>query len=195
MNFQSLVEHYGYFAVFAAAMIEGETIYVIGAFMAHLGYLKLPLVMSAAAAGAFVGDNLWFWLGRRHGPALMKRFPWMATAVPKVDALIARWRFGAVILLRFAVGLRTAGPAVVGMGRMPVWQFVLANAIGALLWAGVVGALGWSFGAAAERWLGDAKKLEEIAIGVVALLLILVPVVRVILRRLHAQATNSEKPL
>ncbi|MEF9942853.1 MAG: DedA family protein [Burkholderiaceae bacterium] len=195
MNFQSLVEHYGYFAVFAAAMIEGETIYVIGAFMAHLGYLKLPLVMSAAAAGAFVGDNLWFWLGRRHGPALMERFPWMATAVPKVDALIARWRFGAVILLRFAVGLRTAGPAVVGMGRMPVWQFVLANAIGALLWAGVVGALGWSFGAAAERWLGDAKKLEEIAIGVVALLLILVPVVRVILRRLHAQATNSEKPL
>ncbi len=195
MNLQFIVEHYGYAAVFAAAIFEGETLYVIGAFMAHLGYLKLPLVMAAAAAGAFVGDNLWFWLGRRRGPALLARFPRVAAAVPKVDAMIARWRFGAVVMLRFAVGLRTAGPAIVGMGRMPVWEFMAANAVGALLWAAVVGMLGWFFGAAAERWLGDIKALEEIAIGVVALLLLLVPVLRVVLRRLHARASHSEDVL
>jgi len=195
MNVQSLVEHYGYLAVFLASIIEGETVYVIGAFMTHLGYLKLPWVMAAATLGAFVGDNLWFWLGRRHGRALIARFDWVGRAVPKVDALISRWRFFAVILLRFAVGLRTAGPAIVGMGKMPVWEFMAANAIGAVLWAGIVGLLGWSFGAVAVRWLGNAQRLEEIAIGVVALLLVAVPVVRVILRRLQARARGDAEVL
>lgn len=192
MNLQALVEQFGYAAVFLASIFEGETVFVIGAFMAHLGYLKLPLVMGAAAAGAFVGDNLWFWLGRRHGPALMARFPRVAAAVPKVDALIARWRFFAVVLLRFAVGLRTAGPAIVGMGRMSTGEFMAANALGAVLWALLIGALGWFFGQVAERWLGDAKRLEEIALGVAALLLVAVPVIRVIVQRLHARQQNPE---
>ncbi|MGE5665751.1 MAG: DedA family protein, partial [Betaproteobacteria bacterium] len=119
MNLQSFVEHYGLVAVFLASIFEGETVFVIGAFLARVGYLELPAVMAAAAAGAFVGDNFWFWLGRHHGPALMKRFPKVAQAVPRVDAFIARWRWTAVVLLRFAVGLRTPGPAVIGMGPMP----------------------------------------------------------------------------
>lgn len=194
MNLQSFVEQFGYYAVFASSIVEGETVYVIGAFMAHLGYLKLPLVMAAAASGAFVGDNLWFWLGRRQGAALMHRFPRVAAAVPRVDALIARWRFFAVVLLRFAVGLRTAGPAIVGMGRMPTGEFIAANAVGAVLWALLVGLLGWFFGQVAERWLGDAKTLEEIALGVAALLLVAVPVLRVIVQRLHARRSGPKAP-
>jgi membrane protein DedA with SNARE-associated domain len=191
MNLQAFVEHYGLAAIFAAAIFEGETVFLIGAFLARVGYLDLPAVMVAAGAGAFVGDNFWFWLGRRHGPSLLQRFPKVAQAVPRVNALIERWRFFAVVLLRFAVGLRTPGPAIVGMGPMPTWQFVLANALGAVLWALVIGALGWSLGVVAERWLGEARKLEEIALGLVALLLVAVPVARVILRRLHERAASA----
>lgn len=192
MNLQSFVEHYGLVAVFLASIFEGETVFVIGAFLARVGYLELPAVMAAAGAGAFVGDNFWFWLGRHHGPVLMQRFPKVAQAVPRVDAFIARRRWTAVVLLRFAVGLRTPGPAVIGMGPMPAWQFVLANALGAALWALVIGGLGWTFGAVAERWLGEARKVEEIALGLVALLLVAVPVARIILRRLHERATGAE---
>ncbi|HOX90402.1 MAG TPA: DedA family protein [Burkholderiaceae bacterium] len=191
MNLQAFVEHYGLAAIFVAAIFEGETIFLIGAFLARVGYLELPAVMAAAGVGAFVGDNFWFWVGRHHGPALLRRFPRVAQAVPRVNALIARWRFLAVVMLRFAVGLRTPGPAVIGMGPMPGWQFVLANALGAVLWALVIGGLGWTFGALAERWLGEARKVEEIALGLVALLLVAVPVARVILRRLHERATGT----
>lgn len=194
MSLQSFVEQFGYAAVFAASAFEGETVFVIGAFMAHLGYLQLPLVMAAAALGAIVGDNLWFWLGRRHGPALMARLPSVAAAVPRVDALIARWRFLAVVLLRFAVGLRSAGPAILGMGRMAAPQFIAANALGAVLWALLVGALGWCFGQLAERWLGSVKQLEDIALGVAALLLITVPVLRVMLQRLLTRHRHPESP-
>lgn len=190
MNLQAFVEHYGLAAIFAAAIFEGETVFLIGAFLARVGYLELPAVMAAAGAGAFVGDNFWFWLGRHRGTALMERFPKVAQAVPRVNALIERWRFLAVVMLRFAVGLRTPGPAIIGMGPMPTWQFVLANALGAVLWALLIGTLGWSFGVVAERWLGEARKLEEIALGLVALLLVAVPVARVILRRLHERATS-----
>ena len=65
-----------------------------------------------------------------------------------------------VIGVRFAYGLRVAGPLLIGSSGLPAWRFALLNALGAMLWAGLVGGTGWLFGAGAERLLGRLQHYE-----------------------------------
>ena len=62
--------------------------------------------------------------------------------------------------MRFAYGLRIAGPVLIGMSGLSAWRFGVFNAIGALLWATSVAAVGWAFGAAAEAALGELRHIE-----------------------------------
>jgi membrane protein DedA with SNARE-associated domain len=73
--------HYGYGAIFLIVMIEsagipmpGETILVGAAVYAGTRHaLDIRLVIAAAAAGAIVGDNIGFWVGREFGEPLLER--------------------------------------------------------------------------------------------------------------------------
>ena len=183
MDVPQLIQQYGYAAVAVGAFLEGETVLILAAASAHLGYLKLPAVLLAATVGAFVGDNVYFFAGRFYGPRLMQRFPSLAKAVPRVDRFVGRWRALAVILLRFAYGLRIAGPIVLGAGRMRTLTFVWANALGAAIWALLLGAIGWGFGHAAARLFGDVARAEHIALGVVIAVVVLVSVLHSAARR------------
>ena len=183
MDLPQLIQEYGYAAVGVGAFLEGETVLILAAVGAHLGYLKLPVVILVASIGAFIGDNAYFFAGRFYGPRLMLRFPALAKAVPRVDRFVGRWHALAVIVLRFTYGLRIAGPIVLGAGRMRTLTFVWANAVGAALWATLLGAIGWGFGRAATQLLGDIARAEHIAIGVVVAVVLLVTVVHFATRR------------
>jgi membrane protein DedA with SNARE-associated domain len=37
MNFAALISQYGYFALFAGALLEGETVLILAGFAAHQG--------------------------------------------------------------------------------------------------------------------------------------------------------------
>src|SRR5512137_1860520 len=153
MDIPQLIQQYGYAAVAVGAFLEGETVLILAAVSAHLGFLELPVVMVVAAIGAFVGDNVYFFAGRFYGPRLMQRFPALGRAVPRVDRFVGRWHALAVVVLRFTYGLRVAGPIVLGAGRMRSSTFVWANALGALIWATLLSAIGWSFGHVAQKLL------------------------------------------
>lgn len=183
MDIPQLIQQYGYAAVGVGAFFEGETVLILAAVSAHLGYLKLPIVIVVASLGAFVGDTTYFFAGRFYGPRLMLRFPALAKAVPRVDRFVGRWHALAVIVLRFTYGLRIAGPIVLGAGRMRTPTFLWANAVGAILWAILLGAIGWGFGHAATQLLGDVARAEHIAIGVVVALVVLVTAIHFATRR------------
>ena len=123
MDVAQLIEQYGYAAVALGSFLEGETVLVLAAVSAHLGYLDLPTVLALAAVFAFLGDSVYFFAGRRFGPRLMQRFPALGRAVPRVDRFVGRWHALAVIVLRFTYGLRIAGPIVLGAGRMRTRTF------------------------------------------------------------------------
>lgn len=183
MDIPQLIQQYGYAAVAVGAFLEGETVLILAAVSAHLGYLELPAVVVVAAIGAFLGDSVYFFAGRCHGPRLMQRFPVLATAVPRVDRFVGRWHALAVMVLRFTYGLRIAGPIVLGAGRMRTFTFLWANAAGAVLWALLLGAVGWGFGHAATRLLDNAARVEHVAIGVVATIVVLVTLVHFVTKR------------
>lgn len=99
---------------------------------------RIALLVGCAAAGAFLGDNLNYLLGRRFGPAVERRF----FATPKGTKARA-WaersldRFGTqlIIVCRFIPGGRTAVTLTCGLTRYPRRRFVAATAVSAVIWA------------------------------------------------------------
>jgi membrane protein DedA with SNARE-associated domain len=160
MSIPSLVASYGYLAVFAGAMVEGETFLLLGGFAAHQGYLSFPLVALAGMGGGLLGDQIYYRLGRRFGPRLPQRFPRLAPGIEKMGRLLRRHANIIVLSLRFLYGLRTVGPMAVGMSGIPPLRFLLLDGAGAVLWATATTAAGYLFGQTLEWLMADLKRHE-----------------------------------
>lgn len=156
----ALIETHGYWVLALGCLLEGETVLVLAGFAAHRGYLDPAAVLGIAAAAGFCGDQFYFWLGRRHGPAVLARWPSVAGQAGRVHRLLERFHAAVIIGVRFAYGLRVAGPLLIGTTPLPAWRFALLNAVGATLWAALVAGLGWVFGSAAEAALGRIQHIE-----------------------------------
>jgi len=64
VSLSGLIADYGYVALFAGTLLEGETVLILAGFAAHQGYLQLHWVIGIALLGGFLGDQFYFWLGR-----------------------------------------------------------------------------------------------------------------------------------
>ena len=160
----AFVVSYGYLAVFAGALLEGETILLSAGFAANLGLLHLPLVIAVAFAGATIGDQIAFLLGRWKGPLLIARFPALARRAPRVHALLERHDVLFILAVRFLYGLRIAGPVVIGSSRVPFARFAVLNIIGAAIWAVLVAGAGYYLGAAMTALLTDIRRIEDVVL-------------------------------
>jgi membrane protein DedA with SNARE-associated domain len=169
MDLQSIIEHYGYAAILIGTFLEGETILVLAGLAAHQGYLVLTWVILAAFLGSLCGDQLFFYLGRKHSQAVLSRRPAWKQKAEKVHKLMNRFETPMILSFRFFYGLRTLSPFVIGMSPVSVKKFILLNAVGALVWAVVVGSGGYLFGHALEVLIGKFKSFEIYIMGSVAI--------------------------
>lgn len=160
MDIAGLIQSYGYLALVVGTLLEGETILIAAGFAAHRGYLDIFAVIGIAAVCGFLGDQFFFWLGRRHGPAVLTRWPSVALQSDRVHRLIERYHAPVIVGVRFAYGLRIAGPILIGMTPISGLRFLLLNGLGAILWAILIAGLGWIFGQAAELLLGKIEHIE-----------------------------------
>ena len=164
MNLADLVGTHGYWVLFLGCFLEGETLLVLAGFAAHRGYLNLGWVIAVAAVAGFAGDQAAFWLGRRHGAALLARFPSIERQAQRVQRLVTRHPSLSVIGVRFAYGLRVAGPVLMGTAALSPVRFAalpqgeVANQV--KVWAALVAGLGWVFGEAAKAVLGELRHIE-----------------------------------
>ena len=143
MDIHSLIAQYGYLALLIGSLAEGETITLLGGVAAHQGLLKFPLVVLAVALGGIIGDQLLYFLGRRFGYRLLRRFGRHRSKIRRASKLIQRrpWLF--VIGSRFMYGFRLLGPVLIGASRLPPAVFLPLNILGALLWALIFTSLGY----------------------------------------------------
>ncbi len=170
MSIPSLIEHFGYLAVFAGSMLEGETFLLLGGFAAHQGYLSFPLAVLAGAGGGLLGDQIYYRLGRHFGPRLPERFPRLAPGIEKMENLLRRHADPVVLSLRFLYGLRTVGPMAVGMSGIPPLRFLLLDSLGALLCAAATTTAGYLFGQTLAWLLADLRRHELAIMAGVALI-------------------------
>jgi membrane protein DedA with SNARE-associated domain len=160
MDFPTLIDSYGYLAVFIGAFLEGETILALAGLAANRGYLDFLTVVVTAMFAGFLGDQFYFFLGRYKGAKLLRRFPHAHQRAHKFDAMLSRYHAPLIIGIRFMYGFRILGPIMLGMGRVETWKFVFFNFIGAAIWAPLIAGIGYLFGSMLESVLGDLKRVE-----------------------------------
>jgi membrane protein DedA with SNARE-associated domain len=143
---QHLAHQYGYWTIFLGMMLEnagipipGETITLIGGFLAGSGELNYGVVVTVAIAGAVLGDSAGYWVGRQGGWPLLLRVG-TVFRIPEAKLEAAKLRFSqnaakAVFLGRFVALLRVFAGPLAGMARMPYPKFLFCNISGASLWA------------------------------------------------------------
>lgn len=174
MSAESLLEQFGYAAVFLGTFLEGEAILVTAGFFAARGYLHFPSVMAVAFAGAYTGHLFWFWLGRAHGVRLLDRFPRMKRHFGRGVGVLERYGAAAIIITQWLYGLRITCAVIIGMSRISVVRFLVYQAVSCASWAVVVTTAGFYFGRAIESLLGRMEHVEKY--GLLAIVLIAISV-------------------
>jgi membrane protein DedA with SNARE-associated domain len=161
VDIAALIHSYGYAAVALGAFLEGESVLLLGAAAAARGQLSLPAVIAVAALASFLGDQLFFQVGRRYGNALLARFPTLRPRAERVRELLQRHHLPLILSIRFLYGLRIAGPVAIGMSRVPWPRFMGLNFAGAACWALSIAGLGYGMGRVLGRLLAgvDADEL------------------------------------
>jgi membrane protein DedA with SNARE-associated domain len=99
---------------------------------------RIALLVAGAAAGAFLGDNLCYLLGRRFGPAVESRF--FSTRRGKAarawaERSLQRFGMQLIVVCRFIPGGRTAVTLSCGLTGYPRRRFALGTAVAAVIWA------------------------------------------------------------
>jgi membrane protein DedA with SNARE-associated domain len=165
---ESFLAKYGYVAILLGTAFEGETIMIMGGFSAHRGYLKLlPWVILAGFVGNFIQSQVYFVLGRRYGTRMVEKHPDWKSRLQQVHRWAERFRSALIIGVRFVPGFRTIGGVAIGMSDVSSGRFTALNVIGAVLWALIIGFLGYLCGHALEVIMGEIKHLEvPILVGI-----------------------------
>ena len=141
--------------------MPGETIVIAAGVLASFGVLDLPQTLAVAVAGALIGDNTGYVLGRRLGRPWLERHGRLVGMHPgvlaRIDDLFARHGGKAVLIGRFIGFLRAMAPFAAGAAHMPYARFAPYNAVGATAWGIAFTLLGYFLGASwtvAEKWIG-----------------------------------------
>jgi len=162
VNVSQLVETFGYPLLFLTVMAEssgvpipGETALITAALLASRGKMHIELVIPIAAAGAIVGDNIGYLIGRHGGRWLLERPGVFARqrrqALELGEPFFARHGPKAVFFGRFILGLRVWASWLAGATRMRWRSFAFWNALGGICWATGVGLIAYFLGTAASN--------------------------------------------
>jgi len=179
-NISQLLASYGYWAVLIFVAIEstgipfpGETMLLAAAIYAGTTHhLAIPFVIAAAAAGAILGDNAGFWVGREGGYRLLRRYGSkikLDERKLKLGQYLFQKHGGKVVFFgRFVAVLRAWAAFLAGTNRMAWPRFLVFNASGGILWALIYGMGGYLLGDNVHRLDGPVG-IATLALGVAAL--------------------------
>ena len=179
-----LLLDYGLVLLFVLVALEstgvplpGETALIAASVLASQGHYSIVAVIVVAAAGAIVGDNAGYWIGRKGGRALLRRIPYLrdyfARILPPAERFFERHGAKAVFFGRFVSILRVTAAWLAGISHMPWWRFLFWNAAGGVIWATAFGVVAYYSGRAAA----DAINHYGLYAGIGLAVLIVIAVV------------------
>jgi membrane protein DedA with SNARE-associated domain len=154
---------YIYALIFAWTFLEGETCVIIAGIVASQDYLNWTALFLVAWFGSFLGDQLYFWVGRRWGGQVLEQIPRWRPGVETALDFLRRYDTWFILSFRFIYGVRNFASFAMGMSGLDPIRFALLNFVAAFAWALSFAGFGYIFGEALEAVLGD---VVLISIGV-----------------------------
>jgi membrane protein DedA with SNARE-associated domain len=196
-NIQRIAHEYGYWAIFFGILLEnlgipipGETVTLVGGFLAGSHELNYWLVLGDAVTGAVIGGICGYWIGRTGGWPMLVRlgslFRFSEARLLSIKEQFSENAAKAVFFGRFFALLRIFAAPMAGIAEMPFGKFCFCNILGATVWASVMVTLSF--------FAGTVVSLEQLVAWVskfaIAALLILAAFIIIPLWLEARQANN-----
>lgn len=180
---------YGYATLFLLTFLEtsaflglvapGEAIIVLCGFYAYRGVLDPWAVGTVAILGAMGGDQIGYLIGRTFGSGVVERFGKYFFFDEKRLRITQKFYENhggkTVFFGRFMSILRSFGPVVAGISRMPYSSFLPWSVLSCIIWGAAFTLIGYFFGASwdiIERYMGWGGAIA-FALGIALVLWVL----------------------
>jgi len=158
-----LLATYGLVVLFFAIAIEsagvpipGETALITAAVFASTNqhHFSIVWVVVVAAAGAIIGDNVGYILGRIGGRRLVEKIAPLRKELPRGERFFEKHGGKTVFFGRFVAFLRITSAWLAGITKMHWAVFFAWNAAGGIVWAAAIGVTAYYAGKAAADAIG-----------------------------------------
>lgn len=150
-------------AVFAGAFFFGESVIITSVYLAAQFNWSLVMVVSAVFAGTVISDLLWFVAGNLLRSRLEQTL-WLKKQREQASQLLAALTgtrpFIALLFIKFLYGSRIAMILYLAARQVTLWQFIVFNSLGTLLWMAVIIPLGYLAGRGADSAMPLLNRIE-----------------------------------
>jgi membrane-associated protein len=155
-------------------------------------HLSLPWVLLAAAAGALLGAQTGYYIGRRSGPAVIGRIknPKLHHGIKRSGEILDQYGHAkAIVLARFIPVVRTVLNPMAGALGVPPKTFALWQVLGGLLWSVGVTLAGHALGS-------SIPNIDNYLLPIIGLIVVLslIPVALEIRKAHRAPAAQAREP-
>ena len=155
-------------ASFLMPFLPGDALIFTIGLLAQEGSLNTYLVIPLLIVAAILGDNLNYYVGKRFGEYIMnseKDFFIKKKHLEKAKDFFDKNGKNSIIIARFVPVIRTIVPFLCGSTKVKYSTFLSFSMIGAFLWVGVIGLLGYNLGRI--QWVKD--NLDYMIWGIIIL--------------------------
>jgi membrane protein DedA with SNARE-associated domain len=179
---EQIAQKYGYWAVFFGIFLEnlglpipGETVTIVGGFLAGSHQLEVQWVLVDAACGAAAGGTVGYAIGAKGGWALLTRLGkllrFQESQLEDLRRKFSENAGKAVFFGRFIALFRVFASPLAGISGMPFWTFMGYNVAGAVTWASVMVGLSYFAGQVVplEKLIDFATQFAFVALLLVAI--------------------------
>jgi len=157
-NLINLLKEYGYIILFFWSILEGETGLVMAGVLSHTGDMNLYLAILVAAIGGFIGDQIYFYLGKFNKRWVLKELKAHRSKFARARILLRKYGISIIFIQRFIYGMRTIIPMAIGISGYDPKKYAIVNLISAFIWASITIIPSYIFG---EEILSLLKWLKE----------------------------------
>lgn len=136
-------------ASFLMPFLPGDALIFTIGLLAQEGSLNIYLVIPLLIFATILGDNLNYYVGKRFGDYIMnseKDFFIKKKHLEKAKDFFDKNGKNSIIIARFVPVIRTIVPFLCGSTKVKYSTFLSFSMIGAFLWVGVIGLLGYNLG-------------------------------------------------
>lgn len=139
-------KHLAYLIIFLWCILEGELALILGGIFAHEGHVNIAAIIFVAGLGGFVGDQIYFYIGRYNKKYIQKKLRTQRRKFAVAHLLLQRFGWPIIFIQRYMYGFRTVIPMSIGITRYSARKFAVINLFSAWVWAAITILLAWYFG-------------------------------------------------
>jgi len=166
---EELIRDWGYIILFLYSFGGGFLALAVAGVLSFTGELNLYITIAVAASANIIGDQFLFYIARNNKEQAKQMMGKYHNYVTKTENMMIRFGSFAIILQKYIYGIKTLIPLVIGLTTYDTKKFFIFNAIGAVIWAVVVGYLAFTLG---ETIINAADEFKNYGI-VIAIVIIL----------------------